>query len=104
MESIGQRLQRVREASGLGRKVFSELCGLGASHVRMIETGDVKEPDLKTLRKIAETAGAEVGWLALGIGDAPDTDAVRTRCAALRAELGASDEDDAETDDAAEAP
>ena len=36
--------------------------------------------------------GAEVGWLALGIGDAPDTDAVRTRCAALRAELGALDE------------
>ena len=70
----------------------------------MIETGDVKEPDLKTLRKIAETAGAEVGWLALGIGDAPDTDAVRTRCGCPARGLGALDEDDAETDDAAEAP
>lgn len=91
--SIGQRLRRVREASGLGRKVFSELCGLGASHVRMIEEGDVREPDLRTLRKIAETAGVDVGWLALGAGVEPVDDDVRARCAAQR---------DGATDDAAE--
>ncbi len=82
MESIAQRLLRVREASGLGTKVLSEACGLSGSHVRMIESGDVKHPDLRTLEKIAATTGVPVEWLAFGAGECPADDVIRAACAA----------------------
>jgi transcriptional regulator with XRE-family HTH domain len=89
MDSIAQRLRCVREASGLGTKVLSELCGLSGSHVRMIEQGDVASPDLKTLERIAATTGVPVAWLAFGQGDPPADDEVRAACEAARAPVEA---------------
>lgn len=61
----------MREASGLGPKALALTCGLGSSHVHMIETGDVQCPDLATIEKIAKTTGVPVSWLAFGEGPAP---------------------------------
>ncbi len=61
----------MREASRLGPKALALTCGLGSSHVHMIETGTVQRPDLATLQKIAETTGVPVSWLAFGEGQCP---------------------------------
>lgn len=67
----------LREASGRDAAPLSRLCGLASSHLGMIERGDVASLAEKTLRAIADVTGADLPWLAFGIGDAPEREAVR---------------------------
>ena len=102
MESISQRLRRIREASGLGGKRLSEICGLGNSHVRMIERGDVKTPDLRTVEKLAEKLGVSAPWLMFGVGEYPGDDAVKAVATAALEEFLAArapTSDDGDSDD-----
>lgn len=80
----------MREASGLGTKALSESCGLSASHIRMIEEGDVRSPDLKTLHRIASRTGIPVTWLAFGEGECPAVETIRAACAAPAPDLAAT--------------
>lgn len=120
MDSIAQRLRHVREASGIGPKALALTCKLGSSHIHMIETGDVEQPDLATLQKIADKTGVPVEWLAFGVGECPAAEVIAAtagaandaRRARMKARLGASPTasdftgsivDDDDTDDIATA-
>lgn len=48
----------------------------------MIETGEVKHPDIRTLEKIAATTGVPAVWLAFGAGECPPDDVIRETCSA----------------------
>jgi transcriptional regulator with XRE-family HTH domain len=60
---LGQRLRAHRIARGLSRKALAEQAGVGASGITPMERGE-RRPRPRTLRKLAEALGVEVGQLA----------------------------------------
>ena len=52
-ETLGARIRRYRKWRNLEQENLGELIGSDASHISQIETGKIKSPDLKTLKKMA---------------------------------------------------
>lgn len=55
-KAIGEIVTRRRKAAGLEQRAFSRMSGLGNSHVRLIENGEVNI-SISTLLKIACALG-----------------------------------------------
>jgi len=85
MRTLAKRLAWAREKSGLSQRKLSELSGLTARHVALIEAGERDNPELKTLHALADTLGISVGWLANGEGESPGEEAIRASIVAKEA-------------------
>ena len=57
-----KRLQQLREAKRISRKVLSELCGLNSDAIRRYERGEI-DPTLQSLIAISEYFEVSVDYL-----------------------------------------
>ncbi|MGK9367547.1 XRE family transcriptional regulator [Melioribacter sp. Ez-97] len=64
--SLGKRIYSIRKKLGLNQTEFALSIGLStASAISLYETDD-REPDIETLKKIAEIGDVDLGWLITG--------------------------------------
>lgn len=87
--TIAERVDYLRELSGLDRAALSKLCGLSQSHVGMLIRGDVENPHPDTSRALARTLGVSLDWLLDGVGKAPSKHRVRAAVEAARSSKAA---------------
>src|SRR5204862_1725292 len=95
VETVGQRLRRLRQENGLSQR---ELAGPGVSYayISRIEAG-ARRPSVKALRQLAPKLGVSVEYLETG-SDLRDSDAREMRLADAELELRlAEDPSGAET-------
>ena len=86
-DSLGTRLGKLREQSGLSLTELGELARLKSpSHIGMIERGQRPHIEAATAVAICRVLGCSVEWLVLGEGDAPSPDSVRAAVERARAE------------------
>ena len=57
LDTIGERLRKVRESKGLTIDELSEKCGLTSGHIGRIERDDSRNPRFGTIQKLAEALG-----------------------------------------------
>ncbi|GIH66319.1 helix-turn-helix domain-containing protein [Microbispora siamensis] len=61
--TFGERVRKYREAAGMSRPVFGELCGKSGAWAKAIETGGIGMPGLRMLIRMAELLGVGLGDL-----------------------------------------
>jgi transcriptional regulator with XRE-family HTH domain len=64
METMGERMRRVREAQGLTIYALAETCLVSEGAIRQVESGGVRSPSLLLGLRIAKALGVEPYWLA----------------------------------------
>jgi transcriptional regulator with XRE-family HTH domain len=57
MAPLRETLRRERRRSALTQEELAEKAGVGIMTIRRIETGDIEEPRVSTLRKLAAALG-----------------------------------------------
>lgn len=86
MQTLSERLQWARAASGLSSRGLARAAGLSQRHIGFLESGERDNPELRTLVAIAKALGVPLGWLAAGEGRRPTAKHIRkTAQAALEA-------------------
>ncbi|MFG6147951.1 helix-turn-helix domain-containing protein [Halobacillus sp. B23F22_1] len=55
MDSIGERIRKLRLGKGLSVNQFANLSGVSKSYISNIERGVQKNPSLSVMRKLANT-------------------------------------------------
>ncbi len=80
-----KQLARLRDSKGLSQVELSEKIGAGQQYVGHVETGRIKTPPLKKMKKIASALDVSVGDLFFieGLDDSPEV--LRGRIHALAA-------------------
>lgn len=63
MDSFAARLARARIAAGLSQRKLSILAGLNDSHVRLLESGTIREVSLSTASALARALGVGIETL-----------------------------------------
>jgi len=53
------RLRDVREERGLSRRELSEMCGISASAIILLETGITYDPKISTVARLADALGVK---------------------------------------------
>ena len=81
MEHLGSRLAAARRAAGVSRVDLAHAAGLHPVHIRKIELNERPNLALATATALARAMGAELDWLANGVGPAPDNERVATSVA-----------------------
>lgn len=68
MESVGDRVRRIREQMGLTQTELSKKADMGGIHtpISRIETGISKRPSRKSLNAISKVLGVSVDYLRYG--------------------------------------
>jgi transcriptional regulator with XRE-family HTH domain len=69
IETIGDRIKRVREELGLTQKQVGEAAGISSSAVSQIESGNSTTLKPENLFPIAEILGKDAEWLVTGKGN-----------------------------------
>jgi transcriptional regulator with XRE-family HTH domain len=69
--NISTRLEQARTARGLSRRKLSLSAGLSPTLVGQIERGEVVNPGVETVVKLATKLGVGFAWLAVGDGEGP---------------------------------
>jgi XRE family transcriptional regulator, regulator of sulfur utilization len=59
-EPLGPRLRRLREAAGLSQRAAAAAAGLNRGTLRDLESGDVTDANLSTLRALAACYGVSL--------------------------------------------
>jgi transcriptional regulator with XRE-family HTH domain len=75
--TFGQRLRWARSHTGLSAAVLSQRAGLAASHVGLLERGDVEWPTTRVAVALALMFGVSLDWLLIGVGEDPSPEAIR---------------------------
>jgi len=52
--SIGEKLKKMRELRNLTQKELAEMSGIAFSQISKIELGNIQDPGISTVKKIAE--------------------------------------------------
>ncbi len=60
---IGSRIQKVRKQRGITQESLAEKAGVPYPTLIKIENGQVKNPTIKTVKKIAEALGVTIDYL-----------------------------------------
>jgi transcriptional regulator with XRE-family HTH domain len=60
VEAVGHRIKHLRRQKGWTQTVLSEAAGLPQATISRIEAGKVKQPSIRTLRRIADTLGVKL--------------------------------------------
>lgn len=71
------RLRALRELAELDTRELDRLAKRGEGHVSMIETGRRVNPELATVKALADVLGCSLGWLLAGEGEAPTAGEVK---------------------------
>ena len=61
-----EKIQYLREKNGLSRKQLGKICGSSGTHIRYLEQGDRKDPQISTIIKIAQAFDLTVDELLKG--------------------------------------
>ena len=79
MTTMGERLKASRKQLDWMQVDLAAMTGVGLATIRRIEQ-EATEPRMGTTRKLAAALGVAEGWLAYGVGDAPEwaQDGVKT--------------------------
>lgn len=74
METVGERIKKIRKDRKLTQKAFAEQLKMSENYIWQIEKGD-REPSLKVLRLICSIYNVDEIWLQTGTGnmDEPKT-------------------------------
>jgi transcriptional regulator with XRE-family HTH domain len=78
-----KQLARLRDSKGLSQVTLSEMIGAGQQYVGHLETGRIKTPPLKKMKKLATALNVSVGDLFFieGLDDNPEV--LRSRIRSL---------------------
>jgi len=74
-----KQLARLREARGLSQVELSEKIGAGQQYIGHVETGRIKTPPLKKMKKLANALNVSVGDLFFIEGLDDSADVLRSR-------------------------
>jgi transcriptional regulator with XRE-family HTH domain len=74
-----KQLALLREAKGLSQVELSEIIGVGQQYIGHVETGRIKTPPLKKMKKLANALGVSVGDLFFIEGLDDNADILRSR-------------------------
>ncbi|HEY0393677.1 MAG TPA: helix-turn-helix transcriptional regulator [Candidatus Elarobacter sp.] len=66
METIGERMRRIRVERGIGVPDLASTVGVSPGAIRQIESGQIKSPGLLLGVRIADALGIDPRHLALG--------------------------------------
>jgi len=66
METIGQRIKRLREQSGLSQRALAKLCGCSSPAISDVENGHSATPSAKVLIKMCEVLGKSQRYILFG--------------------------------------
>jgi transcriptional regulator with XRE-family HTH domain len=77
MQTLKARLHWARAISHLSQRGLARRADVASRIVSQIEAGDRDNPELKTLRALADALGVSVGWLATGEGERPSEESIR---------------------------
>jgi transcriptional regulator with XRE-family HTH domain len=86
-----KQLARLRDSKGLSQVKLSEMIGAGQQYVGHVETGRIKTPPLKKMKKLASALNVSVGDLFFIEGLDDSAEVLRGRIHAL-AEIGDVDQ------------
>lgn len=89
MQTLKARLHWAREISTLSQRGLARRADVASRIVSQIEAGDRDNPELKTLRALADALGVSVGWLATGEGERPTAETIRATVGMVRGEENA---------------
>jgi transcriptional regulator with XRE-family HTH domain len=60
MPPLSKRLRRARRRAGFTQENLAKAANVGIATVRRLEQGDIEEPRVSTLRKLANALGIEI--------------------------------------------
>jgi transcriptional regulator with XRE-family HTH domain len=66
METIGQRIKRLREQSGLSQRALAKLCGCSSPAISDVENGHSATPSAKVLIKMCEVFSKSQRYILFG--------------------------------------
>lgn len=67
METLGQRLLRLRRVQALSQYELAERSGISKNTILRIENDHLnRHPNMATVRKLAKALAVDPGWLLLG--------------------------------------
>lgn len=69
IETIGNRIKKLRIHYELSLIDFSALCGVSSTTIHNYESGKWETPNIVTLYKIVELLGTTIDWLKNGNGE-----------------------------------
>ncbi|MBN2289331.1 MAG: helix-turn-helix domain-containing protein [Candidatus Glassbacteria bacterium] len=69
LDTVGDRIRRVRKDNKLSQKVFGKICGVSQLTLLRYET-NYRGPDIKFLLKMSENFNVNVNWVLRKIGEA----------------------------------
>lgn len=78
-----KQLARLRDSKGLSQVKLSEMIGAGQQYVGHVETGRIKTPPLKKMKKLANALSISVGDLFFIEGLDDSAEVLRSRIHAL---------------------
>ena len=76
MDTPHARLKQARTIAGLSQRELARLAHLASTHVGLIESGHVENPQTDTLCALARVLGCSLDWLLAGEGPPPTTEQV----------------------------
>jgi DNA-binding Xre family transcriptional regulator len=65
---IARNLRLIREQKGISLMDLGSRAGISYQHVQKIERGDIREPTIGTLKKLADALGVKLGNLIKAYG------------------------------------
>lgn len=60
MTTFGQKLTKARKAKKLSAYKLAQLSGVGANHIRAMERGQIKDPGVQAVSKLARALKVSV--------------------------------------------
>ena len=72
MESVGERIRKIRERAGMNKVMFADAICANKSSITRYETDAIK-PNMDALQKISEEFNVSIDWIVFGDDKIPDT-------------------------------
>lgn len=63
MTPLGMRIKSLRERKGLNQSELARLCGITPATISRLESGDLKDIQTSTARRLARALGTSVDYL-----------------------------------------
>ena len=65
MESVGERIRKIRERAGMNKVMFADAIDANKSSITRYETDAIK-PNIEALKKISEEFNVSIDWIVFG--------------------------------------
>lgn len=84
METIGQRVSKLRELAGVSSRELSLIVGLSPNALGALERDVVTDAKSRIALRLSKALGVDLVWLVSGVGTKPVPEAVRAAIESAR--------------------